>query len=186
MIKMLFECIIITGTSYSGKSEVVDELCKGDTNTGAVFGQVKIVTTDSDHSKDKHYECINDEEYKELQKKNELLIDGIYSGKKYGIKHDEYEKVKSNHKTPVLILKPISASKLLDSNRDRYMCFFIDACNDALLERWNEHSNTIADNKCKKIFTKQCENDRKQQDKAHYIINNSDFSWQSNIWKICR
>ena len=46
------------------------------------------------------------------------------------------------------------------------MCFFLDACNDALLERWNEHSNTIADNKCKKIFTKQCENDRKQQDKA--------------------
>lgn len=178
---MLFECIIITGTSFSGKSEVADELCRGSTGTGDCFEQVKIITTNKNCSNSKKYEYISDTDYSDLQKNDALLTDSTCFEKKYGIKYEEYMRVKGKNKIPVLVISPNSASKLLDSKKDQAMCFFLDASDELLLERWNDYLKKEATDKNKIIFIKQCKNDREQQDRAHYIINNSDYSTTSSL-----
>lgn len=50
------------------------------------------------------------------------------------------------------------------------------AQDETLIERWIERSREEPNKKRKKEFCKQHEADRKYQDKAHYIINNTDLS----------
>ena len=170
---MLFESIIITGTSCSGKSTVAEKLCA---NNGVLFEQVKAVTTRDRREGDSNYEYINNQAFDKLLKNKKLLVDSTYRDKKYGIKKAEYNKVVGNKKVPVLVVTPTAAAELLAEHQEQYMCIFLDAQDEILIERWSERSREELNKKRKKEFCKQHEVDRKYQDKAHYIINNTNLS----------
>ena len=169
---MLFESIIITGTSCAGKSALTEELCEND----VCFEQVKAVTTREKRADDTNYEYVNCEVFDQLLKDKKLLIESTYRDKKYGIKKAEYDEVIKRDKVPVLVITPTAAVELLAKHPEKYMCIFLDAQDETLIERWLERSKEEPNKKREKEFRKQCEADRKHQDKAHYIINNINLS----------
>lgn len=170
--KMLFESIIITGTSCAGESMVAHKLCTG---TNARFKQLKTITTGNKSNDNLSCEYIGEEEFEQLLKEQKLLVNSTYCNKKYGIKKTEYDKVLSQHKIPLLIIAPNSAAELIAENQEKYMSVFLDSQDDILLERLAEYSRSTPDKKAKKLFFEQNEIDRKYQDKAHYIVNNVDL-----------
>mgnify|MGYP001024727349 FL=1 len=173
---MLFESIIITGTSCAGKSTIAKKLCELTTNNGIRFEQVKAVTTREKRTDDSNYEYVNNEVFDKLLRDKKLLVESTYRDEKYGIKKAEYDKVVRKKSIPVLVITPTAAVELLDKYQEKYMCIFLDAQDETLIERWIERSREEPNKKRKKEFCKQHEADRKYQDKAHYIINNTDLS----------
>lgn len=173
---MPFESIIITGTSCAGKSTIAKKLCDIVTNSGVSFDQVTAVTTRERRADDSNYEYISNEDFDKLLRGKKLLVDSIYRGKKYGIKQAEYNRVIRKEKVPVLVITPASAIELLSKGKEKYMCIFLDAQDETLVDRWVERLGTEPNNKAKKGFLKQHKADREYQDKAHYILNNTDVS----------
>ena len=173
---MPFESIIITGTSCAGKSTIAKKLCDIVTNSGVSFDQVTAVTTRERRADDSNYEYISNEDFDKLLRGEKLLVDSIYRGKKYGIKQAEYNRVIRKEKVPVLVITPASAIELLSKGKEKYMCIFLDAQDETLVDRWVERLGTEPNNKAKKGFLKQHKADREYQDKAHYILNNTDVS----------
>lgn len=173
---MPFESIIITGTSCAGKSTIAKKLCDIVTNSGVSFDQVTAVTTRERRADDSNYEYISNEDFDKLLRGKKLLVDSIYRGKKYGIKQAEYNRVIRKKKVPVLVITPASAIELLSKGKEKYMCIFLDAQDETLVDRWVERLGTEPNNKAKKGFLKQHKADREYQDKAHYILNNTDVS----------
>ena len=173
---MLFESIIITGTSCAGKSSIAEKLCEFTTNSGICFGKVKAVTTRNRRADDFNYEYINNETFDKLLRNKKLLVDSTYRDEKYGIKKSEYDKVIGEKKVPVLVITPTAAAELLAEHAEKYMCVFLDAQDETLIERWFERSGEEPNKDRIKKFCKQREKDREHQDKAHYIINNVDLS----------
>lgn len=176
MKNMPFESIIITGTSCAGKSTIAKKLCDIVTNSGVSFDQVTAVTTRERRADDSNYEYISNEDFDKLLRGKKLLVDSIYRGKKYGIKQAEYNRVIRKEKVPVLVITPASAIELLSKGKEKYMCIFLDAQDETLVDRWVERLGTEPNNKAKKGFLKQHKADREYQDKAHYILNNTDVS----------
>lgn len=176
MKNMPFESIIITGTSCAGKSTIAKKLCDIVTNSGVSFDQVTAVTTRERRADDSNYEYISNEDFDKLLRGKKLLVDSIYRGKKYGIKQAEYNRVIRKKKVPVLVITPASAIELLSKGKEKYMCIFLDAQDETLVDRWVERLGTEPNNKAKKGFLKQHKADREYQDKAHYILNNTDVS----------
>jgi len=173
---MPFEGILITGTSCAGKSTITEKLCEIVTANGNSFEQIKAVTTRARRACDLNYEYISEEEFDKLLKSRKLLVDSSYRSKRYGIKKAEYDKVIKKNKIPLLVITPASAAKLLTEEKEKYMCIFLDAQNEVLLERWTERLGREPSKKEKKEFTVQHETDRMHQDKAHYILNNTDVT----------
>ena len=173
---MLFESIIITGTSCAGKSTIAEKLCEVVTNNGACFEQVNAVTTRERRADDSNYEYLSNEAFDKLLRDKKLLVESTYRDKKYGIKKAEYNKVIEKKRVPVLVTTPTAAVELLTEHQEKYMCVFLDAEDETLIERWIERSREKTNIKWEKEFCKQNEADRKYQDKAHYIINNTDLS----------
>lgn len=173
---MPFESIIITGTSCAGKSTIAKKLCDIVTNSGVSFDQVTAVTTRERRADDSNYEYISNEDFDKLLRGKKLLVHSIYRGKKYGIKQAEYNRVIRKEKVPVLVITPASAIELLSKGKEKYMCIFLDAQDETLVDRWVERLGTEPNNKAKKGFLKQHKADREYQDKAHYILNNTDVS----------
>lgn len=173
---MLFESIIITGTSCAGKSTIAKKLCEHVAYNGVCFEQVKAVTTRERRADDSNYEYINDEAFDKLLRDKKLLVESTYRNKKYGIEKEKYDKVVKKKKVPVLVITPTAASELLAKHQEKYMCIFIDAHDETLIERWIERSGKEPDDESRVKFCKQHEADRKYQDKAHYIIDNTDLS----------
>lgn len=173
---MPFESIIITGTSCAGKSTIAKRLCDIVTNSGVSFEQVTAVTTRKRRADDSNYEYISDEDFDNLLRGKKLLVDSTYRNKKYGIKQAEYDRVVQKKKVPILVITPASAVELLSKGKEKYMCIFLDAQDETLVDRWVERLGAEPDNKAKKEFIKQHKADREYQDKAHYILNNTDVS----------
>lgn len=171
---MPFESIIITGTSCAGKSTIAKELESVDSYSGIRFEQVKAVTTREKRADDSNYEYIKDKEFDDLLNGNELLVHSTYRSKKYGIKRAEYKKVIQSKKIPILVITPASAAELLTGTE--YMCIFLDASDEALMDRWCERLHQNPSKKEIKMFSTQHKVDRNYQDKAHYILNNTDIS----------
>ena len=168
---MPFESIIITGTSCAGKSTIAQKLCD---KVDVRFEQVKAITTRNRRQDDLNYEYVSNEEFDQLLADQNLLVNSTYRGEKYGIKKEEYNKVLSQNKIPLLIITPVSAAELLAENKEKYMSVFLDSQDDILLDRFIERSRNTADEKEKKSFFEQNEIDRRYQDKTHYIIDNID------------
>ncbi len=173
---MPFESILITGTSCAGKSTITKKLCESVVANGRHFEQVRAVTTRARRAGDSNYDYINDEDFDKLLSDKKLLVDSTYRGKKYGIKKAEYDKVIRKNKIPLLVITPASADKLLTEEKEKYMCIFLDAPNETLLERWIERLGHEPNKREKGEFVKQHEADRIYQDKSHYILNNTDLS----------
>lgn len=175
---MSFESIIITGTSCAGKSTIAQKLCN---EVDICFEQVKAITTRSRRQDDLNYEYVSNEEFDQLLVDQNLLVNSTYRGKKYGIKKDEYNKVLSKNKIPLLIITPVSAAELLAKNQEKYMSIFLDSQDDILLDRLIERSRNTPDKKTKKSFFEQNEIDRRYQDNSHYIVNNIDLESTVNL-----
>lgn len=175
---MSFESIIITGTSCAGKSTIAQKLCN---EVDICFEQVKAITTRSRRQDDLNYEYVSNEEFDQLLADQNLLVNSTYRGKKYGIKKDEYNKVLSKNKIPLLIITPVSAAELLAKNQEKYMSIFLDSQDDILLDRLIERSRNTPDKKTKKSFFEQNEIDRRYQDNSHYIVNNIDLESTVNL-----
>lgn len=175
---MSFESIIITGTSCAGKSTIAQKLCN---EVDICFEQVKAITTRSRRQDDLNYEYVSNEEFDQLLADQNLLVNSTYRGKKYGIKKDEYNKVLSKNKIPLLIITPVSAAELLAKNQEKYMSIFLDSQDDILLDRLIERSRDTPDKKTKKSFFEQNEIDRRYQDNSHYIVNNIDLESTVNL-----
>lgn len=171
---MPFESIIITGTSCSGKSTIAKELCKFIKSGDTLFEQVQAVTTREKRDDDSNYEYIENDTFDKLQLDKKLLISSIYRAKKYGIKKEAYDEI-IKKKVPVLVITPVSAVELMKKYQDKYMCIFIDAPNEILVERWGSRLKKDPNEKEIKEFQKQHKEDRKFQDKAHYIIDNTNL-----------
>lgn len=185
--RMPFESILITGTSCAGKSTITKKLCESVMANDRHFEQVKAVTTRARRAGDSNYDYINDEDFDKLLSDKKLLVDSTYRGKKYGIKKAEYDKVIQRNKIPLLMITPASADKLSIEEKEKYMCIFLDAPNETLLERWIERLGHEPNKREKREFVKQNETDRIYQDKSHYILNNTDLSASisliSLLWK---
>lgn len=175
---MSFESIIITGTSCAGKSTIAQKLCN---EVDICFEQVKAITTRSKRQDDLNYEYVSNEEFDQLLADQNLLVNSTYRGKKYGIKKDEYNKVLSKNKIPLLIITPVSAAELLAKNQEKYMSIFLDSQDDILLDRLIERSRNTPDKKTKKSFFEQNEIDRRYKDNSHYIVNNIDLESTVNL-----
>lgn len=175
---MSFESIIITGTSCAGKSTIAQKLCN---EVDICFEQVKAITTRSRRQDDLNYEYVSNEEFDQLLADQNLLVNSTYRGKKYGIKKDEYNKVLSKNKIPLLIITPVSAAELLAKNQEKYMSIFLDSQDDILLDRLIERSRNTPDKKTKKSFFEQNEIDRRYKDNSHYIVNNIDLESTVNL-----
>lgn len=151
---MLFESIIITGTSCAGKSTIAKKLCELTTNNGIRFEQVKAVTTREKRADDSNYEYVNNEVFDKLLRDKKLLVESTYRDEKYGIKKAEYDKVVRKESIPVLVITPTAAVELLDKYQEKYMCIFLDAQDETLIERWIERSREEPNKKRKKEFCK--------------------------------
>lgn len=179
---MPFESIIITGTSCAGKTTVAQELCAVFRSNNQRFEIVKAVTTREKREDDTNYEYISDETFDNLKDKGKLVVSTTYRDKKYGIKEKEYEKILDEDKIPVLIITPSSAKELLNNaKRESYMCFFLDAPDDQLLERWEVREKQKADSETRKLFKKQNDTDRTFQSAAHYSLCNADVSKTASL-----
>ena len=181
---MPFESIIITGTSCAGKSTIAQKLCN---EVDVRFKQVRAITTRNRREDDLNYEYVNNEEFDQLLADQKLLVNSTYRGKKYGIKKEEYDNVLKQHKIPLLIITPISATELLAENQEKYMCIFLDCQDDILLDRLIRRSRDPLDKTTRKSFFEQNQIDRRYQDKTHYIIDNIDIestvSLITLLWK---
>lgn len=180
--RMPFESILITGTSCAGKSTIAQELCKSSfVVNGRYFKQVRAVTTRKLRADDSNYDYISKRDFDKLLSDKKLLVDSTYRGQKYGIKKADYDKVINENRIPLLVITPSSAAKLLTEGGEKYMCIFLDAPNEVLLERLIERIGHEPEKKENREFAEQRESDRIYQDKAHYILHNTDLSASASL-----
>lgn len=164
---MKFECLLISGTSCSGKKSIASQLCKNNTS----FEQVHVVTTREKRLNDTIHEYVSIDIFNDLINKEDLLVDAEYRGKKYGIRKDEYKRLIDENKTPILVLAPEVASKLIHKKNCFY--FFFDTEDEILFNRYLTRMGKI-ETEVKKIeknkFYDQVCKDRKYRNLAHYIF----------------
>ena len=177
---MPFESIIITGTSCAGKSTIAKELSNNFSNK-VCFEQVTAITTRAMRLDDSIYDYVDDRKFDDLVKERKLLVDSSYRNKKYGIKKEEYFKIVNAKKIPVLVVTPDAATKLLNEYPEKFMCIFLDADDEILIDRFVEREKKGEKQKEIDIFRKQCDEDRSYQDRAHYIINNKDLATSASL-----
>jgi deoxycytidine triphosphate deaminase len=130
--------IIITGTSGSGKSTVVQGICKKSDD----FQIVQSVTTRK-HRKDDldgQYDYISQEKFKELKDNNELIVDSEYREDYYGISHKTFYETLQANKIPLIVITPSSVadiiSKISNEFEDKkFLSFFIDSKDESLDDR---------------------------------------------------
>ena len=102
-----------------------------------------------------------------------LLLHCTYRNKKYGIEISEYEQVINNNKVPVLVVPPAFVIEL--QTIKNCMCIFLDVQDEVLISRCEKYLGKQFEETAKKDFVRQNEEDRSYQNKAHYIIDNSDI-----------
>lgn len=178
---MLFDSLIITGTSCAGKSTIVDMLCQAKEEC---FALVQAVTTREKRAADVNYTYLSEDAYADLKRKGKLLVSATYRDKNYGIKKADYENILRKHQIPVLIITPASAYELMQSGSN-YMSIFIDEDDDELLLRLKLRENG-RELKRERIdaFQKQNKEDRQFIDSTHYIIKNHDVSSSVSLIKL--
>ena len=174
---MSFEGIIITGTSCAGKSTIAKALCdSSDNKVIGVYEVVKAVTTRIQRPDDFNFEYLNDTQFSILKDQGELMLDDTYRNKYYGIKFEEYMKVLAMGKIPIIITSSSVAKFLLEQYKGRFICFFIDATDEELCRRFKVRENRVIDKEELERFHKINELDRKNADKAHYVIYNNELT----------
>ena len=178
---MRYKGLIITGTSCSGKSTIVNELVKPDESADH-FTQVRAVTTRKRRSDDTRYDYVTNEMFEKLKADEKLLVSDSYRDKQYGIKKEEYEKALSNNEIPVLVITPSSASRLVKDSQD-FMCVFVDASNEELIERYKTRSGKDLKDVEKKEVEAQRERDRENADVAHYVLRNKTVQDSTSLIK---
>lgn len=146
---MNYKGIIITGTSGSGKSTVVKELCSRDPR----FVHVKAITTRARRADDTPgtYDYISEKNFQSLKARGKFLVYADYRGYHYGIRHSDFDALKRAGKIPILTITPESAVRLDSTKRantegspgrvPRFLSFFIDAPDNVLNNRLKIRGN---------------------------------------------
>jgi deoxycytidine triphosphate deaminase len=182
---MVYQGIVITGTSGSGKSTIARELCKLDPQ----FKSVKAITTRTRRDDDAPgaYEYISAEDFRKRQSNNQFLITADYRGYQYAIQHSDFDTIIKAGEIPVLIITPESFKHLSSSNSAslnkrhplnlQFLSIFVDAPDTLLDSRLTERDipnvpKTITEHRAK---------DRKYKDDCHYIIENHDLNTAVNL-----
>ena len=106
----MYEGIVITGTSGSGKSAIGRAMCQRD----ARFGLTPALTTRGTCADDQpgEYKYCSDEEFDNFARNKELLMGTTYRGQRYGILVSDYQAIVAHSKIPILILTPDAALAL--------------------------------------------------------------------------
>jgi len=144
---MAFEGIIIAGPSGVGKTTVVRSL-SDDFN----YRKVTSVTTRGERDDDRsgEYKYIPDSEYEELKDGGELMVEAKYRGESYGVTFEDFEELLELKEIPILLITPESAANLLKKNRkqsdrERFVSFYVDAPDDELSRRKSERDDNDVD-----------------------------------------
>lgn len=145
---MEYTSIIITGTSGAGKTTVARRIC----DIGKVFTIVQAVTTREPRDDDSpgEYQYISEEEFEQLAKKGELLIESKYGSAYYGITTEAFQKVIDGDKAPLLIVTPEAVGKLEAEQSQKtyeeklsFLTIFLDATDEMLDKRLTERGQQI-------------------------------------------
>ena len=160
---MKYKGLIITGTSCAGKTTIVAELTRQQT----VFKEVQAYTSRAPRPDDNgHYQYVSKGELESKIQNDEMLTHAEYRQNLYGIAKKEVEKILGMARVPILVIAPDSFQKL----KKDYLVIFIDADNEKLYERYkHRNGRTEVEQKYKQSII----NDRKYEDKAHYIVKNN-------------
>ena len=172
---MPFESLIVTGTSCSGKSTIVELLQKESNSSDVRFELVEAVTTREKREDDTNYKYITDEEFNVLLREDSLLVHDSYRNKNYGVTRAAYKRVVDNHVIPIIVVTPKSAAELLSEYQNKYMCIFVDAPDDVLINRFKKRNGRILTKEESELFSQQRSKDREFANVAHYTIENSEI-----------
>jgi guanylate kinase/deoxycytidine triphosphate deaminase len=173
---MLYEGIIITGTSGSGKSTIAKQL---QNEKDSVFKVVQAITTRQMREDDYNYYYCNLSEFKKIEDENGFLVTTSYREEFYGIKNESYLEILTSvekRRIPILVLTPSSAIQLLE--KKQLMCFFIDAPNNVLIDRLSKRDKTSG-----RLDEEQLERDRRDSKKADYILKNNNLTSSISLIK---
>ena len=107
----MYDALVITGTSGAGKTTVASCLVR----RNAAFVVVQAVTTRGRRGDDSEaqYEYVEVERFEELRDAGELLISTTYREQCYGIRRSAFEGVRRAGCTPVLVITPQAAEKVI-------------------------------------------------------------------------
>ena len=137
----MYNALVITGTSGSGKSTVAKELVGEEPG----LGLVKAVTTRARRNDDDsdQYEYVGRDEFARIEEGDELMIATSYRGERYGIRQRAVDGVRSEGKVPLLVITPESANEMakvdpLGSVGDRPLIVYIDGTDGRLDRRLSE------------------------------------------------
>lgn len=167
--------IVITGTSGSGKSAIVKELCR----LTPQFSHVMAVTTRDRRADDTPgtYDYISTKDFSKFHEEGQFLIATEYRQHQYAIRHSDVEAVKGGQKIPVLMITPESAARLNKdalnefANKGIYLSFFVDALDEILDERLKERAASAN----RALVVEQRKVDREYKDTCHYSLTNLDL-----------
>ena len=168
----MYDTLVITGTSCSGKSSVADALAARKLGLELVTA----VTTRPARSDDApgQYEYIDHEVFQQAQDDGELFVEGRYRGECYGVRTAAIRDVRRTGKTPMLVITPEAAKRIsvddpVEDAEFRPFVVFLDADDGDLDERARNRSTTGVESD-----QKQRELDRRRGDCALYTIRSGD------------
>ena len=133
----MYNALVITGTSGSGKSTVADAVIQKEQG----LRLVRALTTRGrrDDDRQNQYEYVEREEFRKVEERGELLIATTYRQERYGIRRTAVDEVRDEKGVPVLVITPETANELaerdpLESTGIRPLIVYIDA-GDAELDQ---------------------------------------------------
>jgi len=170
----MYEGIVITGTSGSGKSTIGRAICERDKR----FELTTAVTTRSRRADDQpgEYRYCSDEQFSNFARNKELLTETTYRGERYGIILSDYQDIVARSKIPVLVLTPDAAFALEASGQDGggtrqktlplFLSIFLDAPDKVLDERLQHRGESEISSEARQ----QREEERKLSRKFLYYV----------------
>jgi len=161
------EIIVLSGTSGAGKSSVAQRLSE----EYEEFEITQAITTRGKRKDDKpgQYQYVTDEEFRELGKRDKLLVRSKYRGKHYGITYEALDRTVDKGKTPILIIAPESLKELRADESKEHRSFFsvfFDAPDDVLDKRLEEREEKPQETMAQRTV------DRENSAEYLYIVKN--------------
>ncbi|HET8686537.1 MAG TPA: guanylate kinase [Methanosarcina sp.] len=126
----------VTGPSGSGKTELLKILCKNH-----AFAKLVSVTTRKPRPGEvegEDYYFITEEQFSQLEKKNQLVQSVRFNGVSYGTTIGEMQRIYAEEKTPVVIVEPGGVDQFEDVCKHHnytLISVFVNAQIDILIER---------------------------------------------------
>jgi deoxycytidine triphosphate deaminase len=133
-----------------------------------LFRKVRAITTRERREDDQEgdYEYLTKEEFGELQKTGQLLIETKYRAQQYGISKSAVDAIRTSGNIPILVVTPSTLAQL-PQGKDGFISFFLDATDLELDRRLNARKE-----KPNKATVDQRLEDRGYEDACTYSLMN--------------